>query len=177
MPGWPLCCGRGPCLAQGTRYPIAYRFDGGIVRLPGGSIQWLDVLAPRGLEVIAFAADWAMWSLSVALVLYLLSPEVRRQHDPSGPGPVASSPAPASRETISDTGTPWVTRYDPAALSYFRRLVEWERNARVSRKVVVSGSVGHLLFDDGIGVAGIDRLSEPPTRAYDAVVGRRIALP
>jgi hypothetical protein len=85
----------GPCLAQGTGYPIAYHFDGGIVRLPGGNIQWLDVLAPRGLEVIAFAADWAMWSLSVALILYLLSLEVRRQHDPSGPRRVASSPAPA----------------------------------------------------------------------------------
>jgi hypothetical protein len=86
----------GPCLAQGSGYPIGYRFDGGIVRLPAGNVQWLDVLAPRGLQVVAFAADWAMWSLSVALVLYLLSLQVRRERGPSGPGPATSSPAPAS---------------------------------------------------------------------------------
>ena len=86
----------GPCLAQGTGYPIAYRFDGGILRLHGGNVHWLDVLAPRGLQVIAFAADWAMWSLSAALVLYLLSLGGRRQRSPSGLAQVASSPATAS---------------------------------------------------------------------------------
>jgi hypothetical protein len=86
----------GSCLAQGTGYPIAYRFEGGILRLPGGNVQWLDVLAPRGLQVAAFAADWAMWTLAVALVLYLYWLNRHREYGPYRPGPVASSPAPAS---------------------------------------------------------------------------------
>jgi hypothetical protein len=47
------------CAAAGFGYPIAYRFA-------------YNDLAPRGLDVGAFAADWALWSLAILLVLYLL---------------------------------------------------------------------------------------------------------
>jgi hypothetical protein len=87
----------GPCLAQGTGYPIAYRFDGGITTLHAGNVQWLNVAAPSGLQVIAFAADWAMWTLGVALVLYVVWLGIHRELGYSGPEPVAPSAAPASR--------------------------------------------------------------------------------
>jgi hypothetical protein len=86
----------GACLAQGTGYPIAYRFDGGIVTLHAGNVQWLNVAAPRGLQVIALAADWAMWTLAVSLVLYLVWLNMHREYGSYRPGPVAPSPAPAS---------------------------------------------------------------------------------
>jgi hypothetical protein len=56
------------------------------------------------------------------------------------------------------------------------RLVEWERNACISRKIVGTGSRGHLLFHDGHWVAGMDGLSEPATSAHGAVVGRGAAV-
>jgi hypothetical protein len=87
----------GPCLAYGTGYPIAYRFSGGIFTMHAYNIQWLNVVAPTGLQAIAFAIDWAMWSLSVALVLYLVWLDFRRAWDSSGPAPDVSSPAPASQ--------------------------------------------------------------------------------
>src|SRR5580704_7443132 len=59
---------------------------------------------------------------------------------------------------------------------HLRRPVEWERNARVSCRVVALGSGGHLLFDHGSGVVGIDWLSEPPTPAHGTVVGRHVVL-
>jgi hypothetical protein len=34
----------------------------------------------------------------------------------------------------------------------------------------------HLLFNDRVGVTGFDRLREPPTPAYSAVVGKLVAL-
>jgi hypothetical protein len=79
-----------------TRYPIAYRFDGGIITLHAGNTQWLYVAARHSLQVIAFAADWVMWTLAVALVLYLVWLNMHREYGSYGPGPVASSPAPAS---------------------------------------------------------------------------------
>jgi hypothetical protein len=87
----------GQCLAQGAGYPIAYRFDGGITTMHAGNIQWLNVAAPGGLQVTAFVTDWAMWSLSVALILYLVWLDIRRARGSSGPEPAASSVAPASR--------------------------------------------------------------------------------
>lgn len=86
----------GQCVAQGAGYPIAYRFDGGITTMHAGNVQWLNVAAPTGLQVIAFVTDWAMWSLSVGLVLYLVWLDVHRARGSSGPEPVASSPASAS---------------------------------------------------------------------------------
>jgi len=87
----------GQCLADGTGYPNAYRFDGGILTMHAGNVQWLNVAAPAGLHVIAFATDWAMWTLSVALVLYLVWLDIHRARGSLGPEPVASSPAPASQ--------------------------------------------------------------------------------
>lgn len=86
----------GQCLAQGTGYPIAYRFDGGIITMHAGNVQWLNVAAPGGLQVIAFVTDWAMWSLSVALILYLVWLDIRRARGPSWSESAASSVAPAS---------------------------------------------------------------------------------
>lgn len=82
-----------PCLADGSGYPVAYHFDGGILTLHAGNAHWLYVLAPRGIEVAAFAADWAMWSLGVLLVLYLAQLDLSRGYcDPpqrhvAEPGP------------------------------------------------------------------------------------------
>lgn len=59
---------------------------------------------------------------------------------------------------------------------YVRQLVEREPNAYVGCRIVRAGSGGHLLFNGRVGVAGIDRLCEPPAPAYGAVVGRYVAL-
>jgi hypothetical protein len=58
------------CEAAGFGYPIAYRFG-------------YDDLAPRGLDGAAFAADWALWGLSIVLVLYLL--QLSRNRGEAGP--------------------------------------------------------------------------------------------
>jgi len=63
-----------PCLAGGTGYPIAYRWFSGYIQLYGDNdkVRWLNVAAPRGLQVAAFATDWALWSLGIVLALYLI---------------------------------------------------------------------------------------------------------
>jgi len=85
-----------PCLAQGTGYPIAYRFDGGILRLRAGSVQWLNVPAPRGTQALALAADWAMWSLGILLVFYLAWLTMDRGYAAAERRSVASSTASTS---------------------------------------------------------------------------------
>lgn len=90
-PGHPATAGRGPCLAQGTGYPVAYRFDGGIVQIHAGSFHWLFAAAPGGVQAAALAADWAMWSLGILHVLYLSWLSIHRE-DPA-PAPAAALPA------------------------------------------------------------------------------------
>ena len=85
----------GPCVAQGTGYPFAYRFSGGIMQFRGDSTHWLFVAAPQGMHVVAFAADWAMWSMSVLLALYLAWLSWRRAFGIAGGWSAASPPAPA----------------------------------------------------------------------------------
>jgi hypothetical protein len=72
-----VCPGNGAgsassCWASGFGYPIAYRFA-------------YNNLAPRGIAVAAWAADWALWSLSLLLVLYLV--QLRKSRGTAGPGP------------------------------------------------------------------------------------------
>jgi hypothetical protein len=59
------------CSASGFGYPIAYRFA-------------YNNLAPRGILPGAFATDFALWSLIILLVLYLL--QVSRSRENSDPG-------------------------------------------------------------------------------------------
>jgi hypothetical protein len=73
-----------PCLAAGTGEPFAYSWFGGYVQIRAdGMTRWLNVATPRGLQVTAFAADWAMWGLAILLVLYLIGLNHSREH--SGP--------------------------------------------------------------------------------------------
>jgi hypothetical protein len=69
----------GPCLAQGAGYPIAYRFKGGILQLHANGVHWLFVQAARGTQALAFAADWAIWSMAVLLPFYLAWLNMRRE--------------------------------------------------------------------------------------------------
>jgi hypothetical protein len=63
---------------------------------------------------------------------------------------------------------------------YGTHTVPWRRLATINKMAneptKAGSSGGHLLFNDRVGVAGIDRLCEPPTPAYGAVVGRCIAV-
>jgi hypothetical protein len=69
-----------PCQTAGFGYPIAYRFP------------W-DSLAPRGINWAAFATDWALWGLSILLVIYLV--RLNRSREYSEPGaPPAAEPVP-----------------------------------------------------------------------------------
>jgi hypothetical protein len=86
----------GPCLAQGTGYPIAYRFGGGIFQIRGGNVHWLFVFAPQGIQPVEFAADWAMWSLGVLLAFYLAWLERRREYATSEVWSAVPPPTPAS---------------------------------------------------------------------------------
>jgi len=79
--------GRGPCLAQGTGYPVAYRFTGGIAQIHSGTFHWLFAAAPHGVPVLAFAADWALWSLSILLVPYLARLNIHREYRAVAPQP------------------------------------------------------------------------------------------
>jgi hypothetical protein len=70
----------GPCLAPGFGYPIAYRYAS-------------DSLAPPGISWAAFATDWALWAVSIALVIYLV--RLNRSREPAEPGsPPAAEPVP-----------------------------------------------------------------------------------
>ena len=82
-PGRGLAAPPARCLADGTGYPIAYRFDGGILTMHANRFHWLYVIAPRGIRAAALASDWAMWSLSILLALYLALLSMRR--DDAGP--------------------------------------------------------------------------------------------
>jgi hypothetical protein len=55
------------CGAAGYGYPIAYRFYPSAYQFAGN-----NDLAPRGIDVAAFATDWALWGISILLVLYLV---------------------------------------------------------------------------------------------------------
>jgi hypothetical protein len=69
------------CQAFGFGYPVAYRFA-------------YNHLAPRGIVIGAFATDWALWSVSILLVLYLI--QVSRSRKASDPGMrLTAQPAPA----------------------------------------------------------------------------------
>lgn len=86
-----------PCQAVGSGYPIVYRFEGGIFTLHAADFHWLDVLAPRGVQVVPVATDWALWSLALLLALYLAWLTSAREQPPprqwhvAGPGPSAST--------------------------------------------------------------------------------------
>ena len=69
-----------PCLATGTGNPTAYRWFSGYFQMHGGNARWLNVAAPRGFQVAAFAADWALWSLGILLGLYLAWLCCRREY-------------------------------------------------------------------------------------------------
>jgi hypothetical protein len=63
-----------PCQTAGFGYPIAYRFS------------WND-LAPRGINWAAFATDWALWGLSIMLVIYLVQLNRSREYPKPGMPP------------------------------------------------------------------------------------------
>jgi hypothetical protein len=65
---------RTACLSDGTGYPVPYRWSGGYIQLYGNQsdVRFLNVAAPGGLQAAAFATDWALWSLVILLVLYLV---------------------------------------------------------------------------------------------------------
>jgi hypothetical protein len=70
-----------PCGAAGFGYPIAYRFA-------------YNNLAPHGIDVAAFAADWALWAVSILLVLYLFQlSRGRKNPDPGELAAMAVIPA------------------------------------------------------------------------------------
>jgi hypothetical protein len=70
-----------PCLAAGTGEPFAYSWFGGYVQIPADGItRWLNVATPSGLQVTAFATDWAMWSVGVLLVFYLIGLNYSREY-------------------------------------------------------------------------------------------------
>ena len=84
-----------PCLAAGTGEPFAYSWWGGYVQMPNDNTQWLNVATPSGLQMTAFAMDWAMWCLGILLVFYLIGLSTSREYQ--GPPPrYATNPAPAS---------------------------------------------------------------------------------
>jgi hypothetical protein len=62
------------CLSDGTGYPVPYRWSGGYIQLYGSQsdVRFLNVAAPGGVQAAAFATDWALWSLVILLVLYLV---------------------------------------------------------------------------------------------------------
>jgi hypothetical protein len=67
-----------PCGAAGFGYPIAYRFA-------------YNNLAPRGIDVAAFAADWALWAVSILLVLYLIQLSRGRENSDWGRRPAVGT--------------------------------------------------------------------------------------
>ena len=84
-----------PCLAAGTGEPFAYSWWGGYTQnLSNGMTRWLYVATPSGLQVTAFATDWAMWSLGILLVFYLIGLNGSRGY-PGPPARYATNPAPA----------------------------------------------------------------------------------
>lgn len=73
-----------PCLAAGTGEPFAYSWSGGYLQIPpDGITRWLNVATPSGFQVSAFATDWAMWSVGILLVFYLIG--LNHARELSGP--------------------------------------------------------------------------------------------
>ncbi|HKD88683.1 MAG TPA: hypothetical protein VKB62_09150 [Streptosporangiaceae bacterium] len=96
-PGHPVAH-FGPCLAQGSGYPLTSRFSGGIIQIShAGNVHWLNVAAPHAIQIGAFAADWGMWSLGAFLVLYLAWLNRRREYAVAGTRPAAPPAVPARR--------------------------------------------------------------------------------
>lgn len=102
MPFWwgmrPFPCppGQPParsCLAHGTGYPIAYRFNLDIQNANG--FRWLHVLAPQGIQAVAFAADITLWSLGVLLITYLFRLAATREPAAFQPWPAGPAGSPA----------------------------------------------------------------------------------
>ncbi len=92
--GHGLAASRSPCLADGAGYPIAYRFYSGIFTMHADNIRWLNIAAPQGIQVPAFAADWAMWTAGVFLMLYLAWLSSSRDFFGPALASVAGSPQP-----------------------------------------------------------------------------------
>ena len=65
-----------PCQTAGFGYPIAYRFP-------------RNNLAPRGINWAAFATDWALWGVSILLVIYLV--QLDRSRDYPDPGKASAA--------------------------------------------------------------------------------------
>jgi hypothetical protein len=81
-----------PCLAGGTGEPFAYRWFAGYTQnLANGSTRWLNIAAPRGLQVLPFAMDWFMWCLAILLVFYCIGLNGSREPNP----PLRYAPLPA----------------------------------------------------------------------------------
>jgi len=102
MPFWwgmrPFPCPAGQlparsCLAHGTGYPIAYRFNLDIQNANG--FRWLHVLAPRGIQAVALAADVTLWSLGVLLTTYLFWLAASREPATFQPWPAGPAGSPA----------------------------------------------------------------------------------
>jgi hypothetical protein len=79
------------CLANGTGYPIAYRFNLDIVQQNADGFHWLHVLAPHGIQALAFTADLTLWSLGILLAVYLFWMPNYREPPASQSWPVVPS--------------------------------------------------------------------------------------
>lgn len=53
-------------------------------------LHWLDVRTPQGIQAVAFAADFALWSLGILLVIYLSWLPTRRESPETPSLPVTS---------------------------------------------------------------------------------------
>jgi hypothetical protein len=69
------------CGAAGYGYPIAYRFA-------------YNNLAPRGIDLASLATDWALWTVSILLVLYLVQVSKSRENTDAAQRPTVH-PVPA----------------------------------------------------------------------------------
>jgi len=85
-----------PCQAAGTGFPVAYRWLTGYAQIydNGNSLRWLNIAAPRGLQVPAFATDWALWTCGILLALYIIGLNRNREYS-SPPRPYGAEPNPA----------------------------------------------------------------------------------
>jgi hypothetical protein len=83
------------CLADGSGYPIAYRFRLNIAQGTEDRNHWLNVPAPQGIQTLAFATDICLWSLFVLLAVYLVWLAGNREPDVSQPWPARPVGSPA----------------------------------------------------------------------------------
>ena len=75
------------CLADGSGYPIAYRYKLDIAQGTASVNHWLNIRAPQGIQAAAFATDICLWSLGVLLAVYLVWLAGNREPDASRPWP------------------------------------------------------------------------------------------